>query len=132
MGILVKKMSTILKSEYLYNDNDNHDKVYNVTLKEVEGQITTGTVIDFVVTAEYGRRGSVLKTITKYDGISYGKAKEIYTSLIAEKIAKGYNKGPKRKKVKSEPELKPKLKPKKLETQELNDVPFRRLDFGDL
>ena len=72
---------TIL-SEVLHCTNGTSDKVYELELRS-EGR-------GYVVRARYGRRGSVLKPLVKYNGSSEYEARRKYNELMAEKKGKGY------------------------------------------
>ena len=76
-------MSTVLRSDYLHYQAGNSDKVYRMRLiQETDGMCA--------IIAEYGRRGSVLKTINKGSYTRYEPAEREYYQLLDEKIQKGY------------------------------------------
>src|ERR1022692_190575 len=67
----------------LYYNEGRSDKVYRVQMEQKEG--------GFVVTFQFGRRGSTLQSGTKTSSpVPYEKAKNIYDRLVAEKKGKGY------------------------------------------
>lgn len=67
----------------LYFTEGGSDKEYQAQL-QAQGD-------GFVVNAQFGRRGSALKGITKtVSPVPYDKALKIYKSLVAEKMGKGY------------------------------------------
>ena len=71
----------------LYYREGSSDKVYKANIKEEP----TGFIVQFA----YGRRGSSLTTGNKTPTpVSYDQAKKIYTKLIQEKTAKGYQEDP--------------------------------------
>jgi len=75
-----------MTSEYitLYFKQGSSDKVYNVSLEEVEHN-------RFVVNFAYGRRGATLKTGTKTKTpVDYASAKKLYDKLVKSKTAEGY------------------------------------------
>ena len=80
-------MSTILQSEYLYNDSGSHDKVYNVAIKE-----DLGAVYRYQVVTEWGPRLSVLKTTVKYTGNSLIEARMLFRKIVSLQTStmKGY------------------------------------------
>ena len=70
----------------LYYTDGNSDKVYHTQLKPQDD--------GFIVTFQYGRRGSTLQAGTKTaTPVTYDKAKKIYDKLVAEKKGKGYTEG---------------------------------------
>jgi bifunctional non-homologous end joining protein LigD len=70
----------------LYYRAGGSDKVYRTSIEPKDG--------GYVVTIEYGRRGSTLQTgIKTPTAVSYDAAKGIYDKLIKEKKAKGYTPG---------------------------------------
>jgi len=78
-----------MKSEQvvLYFKQGTSDKVYHVSLEEVENA-------SFVVNFAYGRRGSTLTTGTKTkQPVDYTSAKPIYDKLVKSKTLKGYQPG---------------------------------------
>src|SRR5579859_1059211 len=122
-------MSLIVSAEYLYNDSDNHDKVYNVAIKD--------TLSKYIVIAEWGARLGVLKQQEKYTGTSLTSARIIFNDLIKEKKAKGYRvvsqSASTRTSLTNIPQdttkpVKP-TKPKEPEKYNPNPMPERRLDF---
>jgi len=71
----------------LYFKQGRSDKVYTVSLEEVENKC-------FVVNFAYGRRGATLRTGTKTKTpVDYASAKKTYTKLVKSKISKGYAPG---------------------------------------
>jgi len=75
---------TIYVSKQLHYQDGHSDKVYNVTIEEVQPAL-------YVVNFAYGRRGSTLQTGTKTSkptGIL--EAEKIARKLITEKLNKGY------------------------------------------
>jgi len=78
-----------MKSENitLYFKQGNSDKVYIVSLEEVENSL-------FVVNFAYGRRGATLTTGTKTQKpVDYDSAKKNYDTLVKSKTSKGYKPG---------------------------------------
>ncbi|GAF91801.1 unnamed protein product, partial [marine sediment metagenome] len=70
----------------LYYQEGTSDKVYIAILKQ-EGN-------DWVVNAQWGRRGASMQTGTKTKSpVSYEEAKKIYDKLVKSKRAKGYEPG---------------------------------------
>jgi bifunctional non-homologous end joining protein LigD len=68
----------------LYFKQGTSDKVYDVSLEEVENNC-------FVVRFAYGRRGATLTTGTKTNApVAYAPAKAIYDKLVKSKTADGY------------------------------------------
>lgn len=74
-------MATLRLTSLEYREG-NSDKLYNVSLEQEGGA--------YVVYAEYGRRGSVLKKIEKSRSYHEYIVISDYNELIAEKRAKGY------------------------------------------
>ena len=73
----------VVEREFLYNNDGNHDKVYNVAIR------TRGS--KYEVVTEYGARTSVLKQQVKYSGPSLSAAREEYRKVIHEKtFTRGY------------------------------------------
>src|SRR6478735_1457277 len=74
---------TIIKTASLHYKDQGSDKVYNVNLvKEPPGY-----KVDF----EYGRRGSTLQSGSKTRShVTLTEAEKIFSKLIGEKLAKGY------------------------------------------
>jgi len=74
----------VLKSIILeYKDvRKNSDKEYRIILESINRNL--------VVKAAYGRRGSRLARLVKYNGQSVNTAVDHYNKLIMEKQAKGY------------------------------------------
>ena len=71
----------------LYFKQGRSDKVYTVSLEEVENG-------RFVVNFAYGRRGATLRTGTKTKTpVNYASAKKTYTKLVKSKTSKGYAPG---------------------------------------
>ncbi len=71
----------------LYLKQGRSDKVYTVSLEEVEDN-------RFVVNFAYGRRGATLTTGTKTKTpVDYAAAKKAYNKLVKSKTAKGYTPG---------------------------------------
>ena len=68
----------------LYYRRGNSDKVYNILFESNHG------AHPYSVTAEYGRRGSVLRQQLKYLGSSRALAQGYYDAVLAEKTGKGY------------------------------------------
>ncbi len=78
-------MSDTASSSLYYSDGKS-DKEYHAQLELVEG--------GYVVTFQYGRRGSTLRTGTKTaTAVDYDKARKIYDKLISQKVSKGYSPG---------------------------------------
>ena len=70
----------------LYYQEGTSDKVYIAILKQ-EGN-------NWVVNAQWGRRGASMQTGTKTKSpVSYEEAKKIYNKLVKSKRAKGYEPG---------------------------------------
>ena len=70
----------------LYYWEGSSDKVYQAAIEPAGSQ--------YVVNFAYGRRGTTLTTGTKTSApVDYAAAKKIYTKLVGEKKAKGYNEG---------------------------------------
>lgn len=77
---------TTPKNADLYYCEGSSDKEYHAHLKQ-EG---AGWVVSF----QYGRRGTALQSGTKTQGpVPYEKADAIYDKLVKEKLAKGYSPG---------------------------------------
>lgn len=73
-------------SSSLYYSDGKSDKEYHAQLESVEG--------GYVVTFQYGRRGSTLRTGTKTASpVEYDKARKIYDKLVSQKVSKGYSPG---------------------------------------
>ncbi len=73
-------------STSLYYSDGKSDKEYHAQLKSSDS--------GYVVTFQYGRRGSTLRSGTKTSSpVDYEKAKKIYDKLIAQKMSKGYSPG---------------------------------------
>ena len=92
----------LIDADYLHCTRGSSDKVYELFLDETDEGI-------YVVRANYGRRGSVLKPVEKYRGRSGAEARAIYHDVYNEKLAKGYR-----------------VKP--IETQALRDTVLNELD----
>lgn len=113
----------VLRATYLEYKQGNSDKLYNVILE-------TESPIDYVVYAEYGRRGSVLKRIEKYRSFSEGYALAEYRDLIADKESKGYAHRNITTTTQGLTKAKPKTKPKAVSQVEQNIAEgIRRIDF---
>ena len=82
-------MSTIIEAEYLYNDTGNHDKVYNIAIKEDHRWAAYGSG-GYEVIAEWGPRLGVLKSQVKYSGNSRVLARLEFDNLVKAKRNKGY------------------------------------------
>jgi bifunctional non-homologous end joining protein LigD len=74
----VKETETI----ELYFQQGSSDKVYRLQLEGVEEQ--------WMVNAQWGRRGSALQSDTKVNGVAFEDAKRLYDRIIREKTGKGY------------------------------------------
>ena len=75
-------MPHTIAASYLYCRKGSSDKEYDLFILQ-DGAIYT-------VQANYGRRGSLLKTIVKCRTHSINDAWGVYNNIYAEKIAKGY------------------------------------------
>ena len=70
----------------LYYREGSSDKVYQAAIEPADNQ--------FAVNFAYGRRGTTLTTGTKTSTpVDYATAQQIFTKLVREKKAKGYNEG---------------------------------------
>jgi len=112
-------MSTVLRSDYLHYQAGNSDKVYRMRL--VQNDNLTLSII-----AEYGRRGSVLKTINKGNFINRYNAAAAYDKLQLEKRQKGYTDAAIQ--ATTEPKKK-KLTKKQAQLQQNIEDGIRRIDF---
>lgn len=74
-----------MRSETLYCNEGNSDKVYTVTLEALAGTIK--------VIGYGGRRGGTMKAYPKYEGSNVEKAEQEYGKLLREKLANGYRQG---------------------------------------
>jgi hypothetical protein len=72
------QLYNIVESVVLHCNRGTADKIYEIYLKE-------GPYGNWRVTANYGRRGSVLRPVNKYDGSSELSARMIYRNLKHEK-----------------------------------------------
>lgn len=73
----------LIDSASLYYKEGSSDKVYHVTIEDINGS--------YVVNFAYGRRGSALKAGSKTNSpTTLDEAKSIFNSLIKEKTSKGY------------------------------------------
>ena len=66
----------------LYFQQGSSDKVYHLQLEGAQEQ--------WVVQAQWGRRGSALQSDVKVSGTSYEEAKRVYERILREKTGKGY------------------------------------------
>lgn len=74
----------LIKQEKLYFKDDRSDKVYEVDLCEVDGDL-------YLVNFRYGRRGTTLREGTKTTAVvSRDKAEQIFQRLVDSKRSKGY------------------------------------------
>lgn len=78
-------MGKRIRSDQLAYRVGTSDKVYNLALDEAAGRYT--------VSAEWGRRGSLLRVDSKYVGPDRSAAEEVYEQIRKEKLAKGYSSG---------------------------------------
>ena len=112
-------MANIVRFEVLHYKVGTSDKLYELRLLKESG----GSRDYYTVTASYGRRGSVLKELTKVRKTSREEAERVYDHARKEKIDKGYN----------NVTNKNKPKPKVVEPEVLKGPqPDRELIFGDL
>lgn len=126
-------MSLIVEAEYLYNDTGDHDKVYNVAVKED----IYATIHTYSVVVEWGARLGVLKQQVKHTGNSLHRAIEEFKKLVnTKKNSKGYRSvaqsASARTRLSNVPvnNSKPSIPTKpKLEKYDPNYVPERRLDI---
>ena len=139
-------MSEIIRSSYLINTQDSHNKVYNVFierypywLRDRENSAMPGAVGYLRLRAEWGRQGSVLRGEQKAEYLDYGgedtlaAITEVFDRLVNSKIRKGYHvvAGPGMPVVicqTNSVEIKMKLVEKPIEPNPFN-IPERRLDF---
>lgn len=78
-GFLMKKIS-------LYYKDGSSDKEYHAQIENKDNL--------FIVNFQYGRRGSTLTTGTKTkDPIELTKAEKVFSTLVKEKMSKGYSEG---------------------------------------
>ncbi len=84
LDFLVKepKKGTGMESVTLFNQEDNHDKVYEVKLVNESGSYR----VDFA----YGRRGNNLKEGNKGTFATYQQAKLVFDKLVQKKMSEGY------------------------------------------
>lgn len=76
-------MAEAARTATLAYQEGSSDKVYNLALRSEHG----GT---WKVVAEWGRRGSLLRVDTKYQGSDKAAAETVYDALLKEKVGKGY------------------------------------------
>lgn len=75
-------MGEAARSANLAYEEGSSNKVYNLTLWPERGT--------WKVVAEWGRRGSLLRVDTKYQGQDKAEAEKVYDALLKEKVGKGY------------------------------------------
>lgn len=66
----------------LWCHEGNHDKLYRMEMQEFKGK--------FDVFCMYGRRGGRLTMHVWAEGVDLNRAKQVFSSKIAEKFRKGY------------------------------------------
>jgi hypothetical protein len=77
-----------LRSISLYYKQGSSDKEYHV---QIIKEHPLSKFDEYVVNFQYGRCGSVLKRGTKTEApVSLSEARDIYDSVVKEKMAKGY------------------------------------------
>jgi predicted DNA-binding WGR domain protein len=109
-----------MPSEYLCLKHDGQDRLYNISLVSSQGR--------HHVFVEYGYRSGVLKKQLKGGYHSRAIAENIYNSLIAQKIKKGYVKADISEKIKpSKKTVTARAIPK--QKYDASYVPERRLDI---
>ena len=118
----------VIDSEYLYNDSEGHDKVYNVFLGFDKDQPR-----EYAVIAEWGRRGGVIKESVKIQGTNLHTAQQEYLDVIDEKITKKhYKRVVNRSKIANISSPKKQAKNTKVTKVDLSDLTERKLTFDEL
>jgi len=79
----------------LYYKEGSSDKEYHVQLvRAIKETAVPATGLDWVVTYQYGRRGSTLRPKTKHESpVSFAEAKTVYDSMVKKQLAEGYTTG---------------------------------------
>lgn len=85
----VKKLASGLPSRSLSFQEGSSDKVYHIRIVECPSLLGTPSL--YHVEFQYGRRGNKLVSGTKtVHPTTFHDAQEIYSKVLQEKIAKGY------------------------------------------
>ena len=119
----------VIDSEYLYNDSEGHDKVYNVFFGYSKDNPN-----NYIVIAEWGRRGGVLKeSIKTTEWDNRYNARKVFDDLIDEKmIKKHYKRVVNRSKITNVSFPKKQAKNTKVTKVDLSDLTERKLTFDEL
>ena len=112
----------ILRRKHLECTVGGSDKLYNLVLTDDDW-----TQPRYKITAAYGRRGAVLKNVTKGTFFAFTYAEEAFEKLVLEKTKKGYTDAQVRT---SNTQATANLKKKKsIQPEENEPVNFRRISF---